>query len=467
LNPFVKERADKMKWREAVSHSPPCVESSDKQNARKECISGRVHLSTCAPERMALRRVGIRSRLRRKPKASQRNSHVQESGQGGEEITQQLREEVHKLREERERIQEILHASGQRGASAAAGEELEAMRADLENTKAMLASAQEESAKHRQRAERAEAELAQLRLQNGQLRVHAPAVEEGSDDVYHVAKLQELLLSAGFGVDDDELEEVFFGPNTSEALKTFQACAGLSETGCADEPTWAALVGPNDIRLDGSLAPPAPADESETNPSESHNRTDESTLGGMLGLGGGLSAIAAAAESASPSSEKSESNEGSSCVMSEALQLAGASESFPLEQAVRKLGFPELAAGETRREVRGILRALERVGFASSDEEAELSELGESAQEALRFFHASCGLQESAFVSALTISYLLQREEIAQGPEALLKLAEEKEHELGLDPEAESKGNASTQGVYLLAEGRYERHMDGGTQNTN
>jgi hypothetical protein len=153
--------------------------------------------------------------------------------------------------------------------------------------------------------------------------------------------------------------------------------------------------------------------------------------------------------------------------MSEALQVAGASESFPLEQAVRKLGFPELAAGETRREVRGILRALERVGFASSDEEAELSELGESAQEALRFFHASCGLQESAFVSALTISYLLQREEIAQGPGALLKLAEEKEHELGLDHEAESKGNASTQGVYLLAEGRYERHMDGGTQNTN
>lgn len=301
---------------------------------------------------------------------------------------------------------------------------------------AMLRNAQAEAAKQRQRAERAEAELARLRAHVGAL-PHAPVLEEGSEDVYYVAKLQQCLERAGYGVGDDELDEIFFGPCTLEALLTFQACSGLSETGRTDPETWAALLDPTDIRADGTVAPPENGDDGS-----GAVEADANDAAGMLGS----SAIALAAGA--------DGNIGTA---------DASSGTYTLEQAVSQLGFPEIAPGESRREVRGILRALERVGFASADIDAELAELGEASQETLRWFHASCGLPESAHVSASTISHLLYREEIATGPESLTNLASEKERELGMDPQEEESGGASNANrVYLLAEGRYEQATEGG-----
>lgn len=62
-------------------------------------------------------------------------------------------------------------------------------------------------------------------------------------DVAPVAYLHSSLLACGYNVaDDDEVDAILFGPATSEAVATLQACCGLPDTGMVDAATWTALV---------------------------------------------------------------------------------------------------------------------------------------------------------------------------------------------------------------------------------
>ena len=47
---------------------------------------------------------------------------------------------------------------------------------------------------------------------------------------------------AGYFCDEDETRWWMFGMTTQYALRTFQSCNGLHETGVADEATWIALM---------------------------------------------------------------------------------------------------------------------------------------------------------------------------------------------------------------------------------
>ena len=58
-----------------------------------------------------------------------------------------------------------------------------------------------------------------------------------------VAALQALLEAAGYYCEEDEGIYWTFGLSTEAALRTFQACEGLNETGVADGATWRALAG--------------------------------------------------------------------------------------------------------------------------------------------------------------------------------------------------------------------------------
>jgi hypothetical protein len=49
----------------------------------------------------------------------------------------------------------------------------------------------------------------------------------------------------GYYCGDDEMRWWQFGSSTLDALKTFQACNGLPESGATDERTWLALLGPD------------------------------------------------------------------------------------------------------------------------------------------------------------------------------------------------------------------------------
>jgi Putative peptidoglycan binding domain len=59
-----------------------------------------------------------------------------------------------------------------------------------------------------------------------------------------VHALQVCLGRQGYHCGDDEMRWWQFGSSTADALKTFQACSGLPESGVTDEATWQALLGP-------------------------------------------------------------------------------------------------------------------------------------------------------------------------------------------------------------------------------
>ena len=68
-----------------------------------------------------------------------------------------------------------------------------------------------------------------------------PVLREGDGGVL-VLKLQLLLRHAGFYPDDDDTRWWQYGDSTVEAVKFFQACSSLPETGTVAEPTWRALL---------------------------------------------------------------------------------------------------------------------------------------------------------------------------------------------------------------------------------
>ena len=68
-----------------------------------------------------------------------------------------------------------------------------------------------------------------------------PVLLEG-DGGRAVKEFQRLLLAHGFSASDEELEWWQFGSSTEGALKTFQACSGLPETGIVCVHTWSKLV---------------------------------------------------------------------------------------------------------------------------------------------------------------------------------------------------------------------------------
>lgn len=91
---------------------------------------------------------------------------------------------------------------------------------------------------------------ASLRASHAATRTEWPVLLEG-DGGREVHALQVALGEAGFSAGEEDIQWWQFGDSTLNAVKTFQACSGLPESGVADVPTWKALLGadavPGDI----------------------------------------------------------------------------------------------------------------------------------------------------------------------------------------------------------------------------
>lgn len=72
----------------------------------------------------------------------------------------------------------------------------------------------------------------------------------------HPPAPQLALDSYGYAIGEDELRWWMFSDQTLNALKTFQACNGLPESGVCDEATWRLLMGE-----EGKTAKPADLEE--------------------------------------------------------------------------------------------------------------------------------------------------------------------------------------------------------------
>eukprot|EP00884_Botryococcus_braunii_P015379 jgi/Botrbrau1/2524/Bobra.0079s0015.2 len=89
--------------------------------------------------------------------------------------------------------------------------------------------------------------------------VTVPTLVMGADDIFWVSTLHSALNDRGYHCGDEEEEDMFFGDGTFSALITFQACAGLPETGVCNMSTWRALLGD---KLE-TIRPPPPSSEAD------------------------------------------------------------------------------------------------------------------------------------------------------------------------------------------------------------
>ena len=76
------------------------------------------------------------------------------------------------------------------------------------------------------------------------VRTKWPVLIEG-DGGHDVHALHVLLEDAGYSPGEDDVQWWQFGDSTIAALKTYQACSGLPESGVADTVTWKKLLGPD------------------------------------------------------------------------------------------------------------------------------------------------------------------------------------------------------------------------------
>lgn len=74
------------------------------------------------------------------------------------------------------------------------------------------------------------------------MKVSWPVLMEG-DGGKKVHSLHVALQDAGFAADEDEVRWWHFGDTTLNAVKTFQACCGIPESGICDDRTWKSLLG--------------------------------------------------------------------------------------------------------------------------------------------------------------------------------------------------------------------------------
>jgi hypothetical protein len=185
-----------------------------------------------------------------------------------------------------------------------------------------------------------------------------PVLSAGDDDIYWMDRLHTALAAAGFYPPDEEVESWLFGPGTTTALLTFQACGSLPETGCADEPTWRALLGDEEV-----------------------DRRIEAE-------GGGGAAAAEAPAAPAP-----------------AAPVAPLSSSPPA--AAREPTWPIVAEMDGGRAVHRLQLALSAAGFHCGEDEMQWWQFGGTTLESLRTFQACGGLPETGVTCARTWRALL------------------------------------------------------------
>ena len=109
---------------------------------------------------------------------------------------------------------------------------------DLHDSQSLYIDQLEESS---QAKEHEEVDDSKEKAEGGETEQKYPELCKGSDDVEYIAKLHRLLSSHGFCVSEEEEEDFLFEESTEEAVRTFQACNNIDETGFTCVETWKRL----------------------------------------------------------------------------------------------------------------------------------------------------------------------------------------------------------------------------------
>ena len=252
-----------------------------------------------------------------------------------------------------------------------------------------------------------------------------PTLVEGSDELFWVNALQKGLADQAFHCGDEEAEDFYFGPGTRSALLTFQACAGLAETGVCDDETWVALLG--EVGL-AALQPPSPEEEDAA----------DDALSAAVGVGQGPGPASTPAPPPPPTplpapgsgpvvetwtatsttttitDVEDAAHHHATRVTVEEETSAGTAVVVPPQPTVRGSGpapprtaWPIVREGDGGRPVHELHVALNKHGFHCGEDDEQWWQFGDATHAALATFQACAGLPESGVADPRTWLALL------------------------------------------------------------
>lgn len=264
-----------------------------------------------------------------------------------------------------------------------------------------------------------------------------PELVEGDDDIYWVSKLQQALEKKGFYCGEQDCEDYFFAEGTSNALLSFQACEGLTETGTADKETWIALLG----------------EEARDFYSE-RNVTDEQ--GAVVTEVTGDTSEIANVDGTEDFSETDSRDENGAGKVNQTEELQ-TEESTPINPVLKvdptlpksQGGWPVLQESDGGKEVHALHVCLEKNGFHCGDDDMNWWFFGDDTIAALKTFQACNGLPESGSCNEKTWLTLL-------GENAKPDDLQEMVGDSSYDEDRAAQG-PNTGGVWLLGEQRWEK----------
>ncbi|KAL3139253.1 hypothetical protein ABBQ32_006019 [Trebouxia sp. C0010 RCD-2024] len=296
-----------------------------------------------------------------------------------------------------------------------------------------------------------------------------PHLSLGSDDIYWVHQLQSVLMNEGYYCGEEEMEDFIFESGTESAVLAFQACAGVEESGVADEATWRALLGdkfkpaspPIDEEileetagLDGPLLTPAPPSTPRRHSEAKDANPWEASWGDLLSsqesdtefdqdssqsssFGGGMAA---------PALQASADVQAATDAQTEATGTTSQWKPY-VNEDTDYTRWTVLREGDGGRHVHELQVALVQQGFWPGEDDMQWWQFGDATCSAVQTFQASVNLPESGVVTSDTWQALLGKD--AKPIDA---------KSLALNDETDDDMTAEHEGmVYLIGEQRWER----------
>ncbi|CAL5223600.1 g6139 [Coccomyxa viridis] len=208
----------------------------------------------------------------------------------------------------------------------------------------------------------------------------APVLVPGCDDIYWMNHLHSALSSKGYFPGDEEMESWLFADQTQSALLTFQAVAGIPETGVCDSATWEALLGAEALQ----------------------EALQEAAQLGVLDDGANYSAGSAPAAKPLVSSAPAAPSTSSSFAAAEAPISAPYSSDEELKD------WPILREGEGGKLVHHLQVVLNQHGYYCGEDETVWWQFGSDTYSSLLTFQACKGLPETGVADVGTWKTLMK-----------------------------------------------------------
>ena len=258
-----------------------------------------------------------------------------------------------------------------------------------------------------------------------------PTLSVGDDDVYYVGLLHAALESSGYYPPEEEVEDIMFLEGTQNAVLSWQACSGRTETGFVGPDEW--------VALGQGESPPAGA------PAFGEN-AGEALLTGTAAVESAAESVPPPPPQTPPSPPAVEDSVEEECAVHDKAAYAAFIAGLDPELVEER---PMLRFEAGGRDVHELHKALMANGCFPGEDDCEFWQFGDATDNAVRVFQAMEGLPETGIVEASVWKALMGT--------SLREVGENKRPSCG--EYGEDRAAYDGDRMWLMSEGRFARKL--------